>query len=176
MPIELAEAAGQNLNRHDVVESVYDFNRVGGPVAPGNTFNAERATFYTGMQCEELAEVLEVIAQGEVSPDARVRLSDFAAVLDALGKEFKAGHHQGAVLRADREKLLDGSLDLVVVSLGGAMYQTPMFREALLHVVGKNIDKLPNGVATRDPLTGKIMKPEGWTPPDLSPFVIQPAD
>lgn len=162
------------LNRTDLVESTFDFNRVGQVVPPGNHFNADRVTFYFGMKCEELAEGLFAIADGEVDAHARAMMRDRAHLLDRLGKEFKQGMHEGAVLRADREKLLDCSIDLAVVSVGCATYQTPKFREAIEHVLGKNVDKCPNGIATNDPITGKIIKPKGWTPPDLSPFVIQP--
>lgn len=162
----------------DYVESVHAFNRDGSTVAPPTVeyFNADRVTFYIGMMCEELSETLKAIANGEVSLDARNKMNDRAFQLERLGEEFKAGQHMGAVLRADRVLLLDGCADVNVVSLGATMYQTPHWHEALIHVANKNMDKAVNGVFQRDPTTGKILKREGWTPPNLQPYIVRPND
>lgn len=152
-----------------LVESVYLFNKIGGPTPPGN-FNAERVCFYTGHQLEEMSETIKAIALGAVEPHDREALTIFGAMLKAWGKDFKAGKYQGAVLRADREELLDGAIDTAVVALGSTIYQTPMFWEAIGEVLRANADKAPGGVATRDE-NGKIQKPDGWVKPNLAPFV-----
>lgn len=151
------------------VESVYEFNRIGSLPPPGD-FNADRVGFYIGMQLEELAEVIKEVALGEVSPERREHMQMLANIMDNWGKEFKSHQHDGAVLRADREKLLDGAIDSAVVAIGCAMFQTPRFREAIGAVLAANMAKFPNGNVTRDP-NGKIMKPAGWVEADLTPFV-----
>jgi predicted HAD superfamily Cof-like phosphohydrolase len=162
----------------NLIERVYEFNRIGQTVPP-NGFNADRACFYTGMQLEELAEKIEAIADGEVGNLVRGELKTLARTMQMFGREFKEGKHMGAVLRADREALLDADIDVLVVTTGSMTYQTKKFREAAAHVLDKNDAKFTmiDGVLTavRD-ANGKIQKPQGWTPPDLSPFVEHPID
>lgn len=154
------------------LESIYKFNKIGQIVPPGPAFNADRTTFYTGMQCEEFAEKLMAIAEGAVTRDERETIKDTAHSLKRLGEAFKAGLHMGSVLRADRKELLDGDIDIAVVTLGSAMYQTPFFREAAFAVTDANLAKVPGGVAVRHPITNKIEKPAGWKEADLTPFLI----
>lgn len=156
----------------NLIAQVHRFNAIGQIVPPGN-FNADRVGFYTGMQLEEMAEKLSAIAAGHVAQSDRDSLQMFANIMDAVGKEFKGGKHYGAVLRADREELLDGDIDMLVVSAGALVYQTPQFSQAVECVLAKNDEKIPNGKATHD-ANGKLLKPAGWTPPDLSPFICQP--
>lgn len=154
----------------NLIERVFKFNRDGQITPPGH-FNADRVGFYTGMQCEELAEKLKALAAGEVVHSNRNALAKFAADLDELGRQFKAGMHYGAVLRADREELIDGDIDLLVVSAGSLVYSTPQFAPAVEAVLKANDDKrFPDGTYHHD-ANGKIVKPEGWQRPDISPFV-----
>ncbi len=158
----------------NLVERVAEFNRIGQIIAPGH-FNADRVGFYTGMQCEELAETMKCIAKGCVTEREREHMAIFAQIMDAWGKDFKAGKFHGAILRCDREELLDGAIDVLVVSAGSLVYQTPLYREAIGEVLDANDRKFPDGIATHDD-NGKIVKPEGWKKPNLSPFVDRPID
>lgn len=166
------------MNNHeepivDLVGRVHRFNVIGQTTPPSSSFNADRVGFYTGMQFEELAEKLKAIGEGAVTPSMREELLQFAKDLDLLGKNFKAGHHMGDILRADREALLDADIDIAVVTQGSMAYQTPRYRGAIGAVLDANDAKMPNGVVTRD-ANGKIQKPEGWKPADLTPFLVQP--
>lgn len=158
----------------NLVDRVAEFNRIGQTVPPGR-FNADRVGFYTGMQLEEMAETIKCIAGGCVTEREREHMLIFSQIMDSWGKEFKGGKFLGAVLRCDREELLDGAIDVLVVTTGSLIYQTPNYREAIACVLDKNDAKFPDGVATRD-ANGKIMKPAGWTPPNLLPFVDKPID
>lgn len=155
----------------NLIERVYQFNRDGQITPPGH-FNADRVGFYTGMQCEELAEKIQAIAAATVNVFGATILARFSADLQALGKEFKSGMHYGAVLRADREELLDGDVDILVVSAGALVYQTPQFAGAVEAVLFANDDKKfkEDGMYHHD-ADGKIIKRPGWTRPDLAPFV-----
>lgn len=177
--VEVLKALRKVDQAHNLLDRVFEFNWIGMPDIPGR-FNADRETFYTGMQLEELAEKMAAIADGEVEPHARQRLRDFAVAMDDMAKEFKNQKHVGAVLRADRKALLDADCDMAVVTAGSMTYQTKHFREALAHVLDKNdakfhTDANGNKFASRD-TNGKILKPVGWTPPDLDPFIEQPID
>lgn len=159
----------------NLVERVHKFNAEGQTVSPGH-FNAERVAFYTGMQLEELAEKIAAIADGHVVAQDREHMQMLANIMENWGKEFKSGKHYGAVLRADREKLLDGDIDQLVVSVGSMIYSTPKFAGAVAAVLDANDAKRwPDGTFHHD-ANGKITKPPGWFPPDLLPFVDQPID
>ena len=161
---------GIPVNGLDLVDSVFRFNSLAQTVPPGHHFNADRVGFHTGMQLEEMAEKITTIAGGCVDKQAENFMLQFANIMGAWGKEFKAGKHHGAVLRCDRESLLDDDIDVAVVTMGSLMYQTPQFVEAIGAVLVANAAKVPGGVATRD-ANGKIQKPEGWQKPNLAPFV-----
>jgi len=156
----------------DLLSAVHNFNAIGQVVPPGPTFNADRVCFHTGMQLEEMAEKIAVVAEGAVTLNEREYLRRFASELDMMGRKFKASYYQGAVLRADREALLDADIDIAVVTAGSMQYQTPHYRLAVDAVLGANDAKFPDGIANRDPVTNKILKPAGWKPADLTPFLV----
>lgn len=159
----------------NLVERVHKFNAEGQIVPPGH-FNAERVSFYTGMQLEELAEKVRAIAEGHVVENDRMELQGLAHFMDTFGKQFRAGKHYGAVLRADREELLDGDIDQLVVSVGSMIYSTPKFAGAIAAVLDANDAKRwPDGTFHHD-ANGKITKPQGWIAPDLTPFIDPPID
>lgn len=175
MSEQQADINGIPVEGTRLVESVYEFNKLGAPSKPGIKFDAERVCFYIGMQLEEQAEMIEAVIQGCVEEEQRKTLRQLWGTLESFGKAFKAGNFQGAVLRADREELLDGTIDVAVVTIGALIYQTPQFVEALAAVLTANAKKFPNRDVLRDG-NGKIMKPVGWKAPDLAPFVDRPID
>ena len=154
----------------NLIERVHLFNTVG-QIVPPHHFNADRVGFYTGMQLEELAEKLKAVAMGHVVGNDRGYLMTLVNMMDIVGKEFKAGRHFGAVIRADREEMLDGDIDQLVVSAGSLVYSTPQFAGAVTAVLDANDAKRwPDGKFHHDE-NGKMVKPRGWQAPDLSPFV-----
>lgn len=157
----------------NLIERVAAFNTLAQIVPPGKTFNADRVGFYTGMQLEEMAETLKCIAGGVVGIRDRALLEKFAETTKEWGKSFKAGFFQGAVLRCDREELLDGAIDVLVVTAGSLIYQTPAYNNAVACVLDANDAKAPGGVAKHDK-DGKIVKPDSWVRPNLQPFVDHP--
>lgn len=127
--------------------------------------NARQTAFYIGMQMEELAEKLEAVFGKDD------RMSDYMA---HVGQAFKEGRYDDQVMLslARRPKdLLDADMDLLWVTIGGARAQGANVSEAYEAVADANWAKFPGGVVTRHPETGKVMKPEGWEPPDLTPFI-----
>jgi predicted HAD superfamily Cof-like phosphohydrolase len=128
--------------------------------------NPARAAFYVGMQLEELAEKIEAI-MGKTSP--------LAQILHEYGHGFKQGQFVGEVLAAmthSPEQLLDADVDLIWVSLGAAVMQGADIEEAYNLVSEANWNKkFPDHKFHRAEGTNKIMKPEGWTAPDLSACV-----
>lgn len=125
-------------------------------------FNPRQTAFYTGMQCEELAEKL--VACG---------LDHYAELLEFWGKQFKTGELDAYVTSANRKKLLDADADIVVVTAGSAQGQGAEFHGAVDAVLAANEAKrFPDGKLHKD-ANGKILKPEGWKEPDLTPYLAK---
>ena len=81
--------------------------------------------------------------------------------------EFKA-----ALAANDRVEQLDALIDILVVTIG-AIHSAGFDAEGAWKEVMKTnfakIDKETGKVRKRE--DGKVLKPLGWTPPDLNPFV-----
>jgi predicted HAD superfamily Cof-like phosphohydrolase len=91
----------------------------------------------------------------------------YLSLMDEEWKELKA-----ALLMEDRVEQLDALLDFIVVTIGaihsGGFDGEGGWRE----VIGTNlakIDKETGKVRKRE--DGKVLKPIGWVPPELAPFV-----
>ena len=163
------------MNELDFLKRVARFNEQAQMPPPDGTFNADRVGFYTGCQLEELAEKIEVIGKSAIDHIDTRLLQTLCQTLSHYGMRFKNGHFKGAVLRADREQLLSEDIDVAVVTAGALCYQTPHFVDAALAICDANDQKWVNGVK-RDEVTGKVLKPAGWTAADLSRFIIKAQD
>jgi predicted HAD superfamily Cof-like phosphohydrolase len=91
----------------------------------------------------------------------------YLSLMDEEWKELKA-----ALIMEDRVEQLDALLDFIVVTIGaihsGGFDGEGGWRE----VIGTNlakIDKETGKVRKRE--DGKVLKPVGWVPPDLTSFV-----
>ncbi len=125
-------------------------------------FNVRQAALYTGLQCEELAEKMDALG-----------LMGFADQLNHMSKRFKQGIYDLRIERADPEELLDADIDLAWVSQASAYSQGADVTGACQEVSRANHDKIgADGVMAKDD-NGKVMKPDGWQGPDLSPFVCR---
>lgn len=155
----------ENVNPFAAVRS---FMEKGGQSV--DRFDARQATLYTGLQCEELAEKLLVIAGGALSSAGRGELLKAVEMLNDMSERFKAGLHLGDVMRCDHAAMLDADIDQAWVSLGAAFSVSHDTPGAFAEVAKANHAKFPNGVPLRNG-QGKIIKPEGWRGPDLERFV-----
>lgn len=125
-------------------------------------------SLYFGLQCEELAEKISVLA--EIDHTATTRLLSVALTLHSLGDELKAGRYQAPLETASREQqadLVDADFDLAWVSVG-AMYSSGCrVPEAFREGTRSNLAKIgPGGTVAKD-ANGKVLKPAGWTSPDF---------
>ena len=91
----------------------------------------------------------------------------YLSLMDEEWKELKA-----ALLMEDRVEQLDALLDFIVVTVG-AIHSGGFDGEGgWKEVIGANlakIDKETGKVRKRE--DGKVLKPIGWMPPELAPFV-----
>lgn len=125
-------------------------------------FNARQTALYIGLQLEEMAEKLEACGFNSASPAV--------SLLHNASADFKRGLFDAMVQRADKEALLDADIDLAWVTIGSALSQGANVEGAAAEVSRANLAKFPEGVAVRDD-NGKVVKPEGWTGPNLSAFI-----
>ena len=131
-------------------------------------FDAGQASLYTGLQMEELAEKVEAITEGALTPSIRNELQRLSRLLHVYGNEFKKGRYVGAILRADHGKLIDADFDLAWVSIGALNSTSPNPSGAIAHGTYTNLDKFRNG-CIKD-ANGKVQKPADWQPPNFEPY------
>jgi predicted HAD superfamily Cof-like phosphohydrolase len=67
---------------------------------------------------------------------------------------------------------IDACIDLIVVTIGYMLSHGWDVEGAWHEVIGSNMEKIdPETGMVRRRDDGKIMKPEGWTPPNLAQFI-----
>jgi len=96
--------------------------------------------------------------------------SQFKLYYDLIAEEF--AELNAAVLAGDRVEQLDALLDILVVTIGAIHSMGADGEGGWKEVMRTNfakIDRETGKVRKRE--DGKVLKPVGWTPPDLNPFV-----
>lgn len=149
-----------------MLQRVLDWFVATGQMSPEPTPDARQTAFYVGMQLEELSEKIELIFSKGCMLYAWVA---------AAAEEFKNGEHDLAVaaaLKRNPRDLLDADTDMLWVTLGSARAQGADIVGAFGHLTERNEAKcFPDGAYHRHLETGKVLKPEGWQPPNNTPFV-----
>jgi predicted HAD superfamily Cof-like phosphohydrolase len=91
----------------------------------------------------------------------------YVGLIDEETKELEQ-----ALLDNNREEQLDALIDILVVTIGaihsGGFDAEGAWKEVMSTNFAK-IDKETGMVVKRE--DGKVLKPDGWTPPDLKPFL-----
>jgi predicted HAD superfamily Cof-like phosphohydrolase len=154
----------ENNHSRSEVENTHKWFVASGQMPEQPEPNVRAAALYMGLQLEEMAEKLGVIGMERLSK-----------ALHSHADLFKSGANddavRGALTFGKAKELLDSDMDLLWVTMGAAYAQGADVAGAYGAVGDANWAKFPNGVVTLDGVTGKVVKPEGWTPPDLTPFV-----
>jgi len=91
---------------------------------------------------------------------------DVFALCRTLIKE-EVGETLDAMGSGDIVEVADGIADSIYVLVYTAHCYGIPINEVWAEVQRTNMAKFPGGVVTRRPSDGKIMKPEGWEPPDI---------
>ncbi len=98
--------------------------------------------------------------------------AQYKLYLDLMEEEWK--ELKAALLMEDPVEQLDALLDFIVVTTG-AIHSAGFDGEGgwkeVMRTNFAKIDKETGKVRKRE--DGKVLKPVGWTPPDLKPFVLQ---
>ena len=77
-----------------------------------------------------------------------------------------------AVLVTDRKEQLDALIDILVVTIGAIHSMGADAEGAWKEVMRTNFAKIDQETGkVRKREDGKVLKPVGWAPPDLAPFV-----
>jgi predicted HAD superfamily Cof-like phosphohydrolase len=94
----------------------------------------------------------------------------YAMYLKLIDEE--AGELHQAVLADDRVEQLDALIDILVVTIGAIHSMGADAEGAWKEVMRTNFAKIDHETGkVRKREDGKVLKPTGWTPPVLAPFV-----
>lgn len=96
--------------------------------------------------------------------------AQFKLYYDLIAEEY--AELNAAVMSGDRVEQLDALLDIIVVTVGAIHSMGADGEGAWKEVMQTNfakIDRQTGKVRKRE--DGKVLKPVGWTPPNLEPFV-----
>ena len=100
-------------------------------------------------------------------------LNQYAMYMRLIDEEVGELHQ--AVLAGDQVEQLDALIDILVVTIG-AIHSAGFNGESAWNEVMRTnfakIDSATGKIRKRD--DGKILKPDGWTPPNLEPFTQLP--
>ena len=94
----------------------------------------------------------------------------FTLYLNLIREEYNELFEANA--EDDRLEMLDAMIDILVVTIGAIHSMGADAEGAWKEVMSTNfnkIDKQSGRVRKRE--DGKVLKPVGWTPPDLKPYV-----
>jgi predicted HAD superfamily Cof-like phosphohydrolase len=148
----------------DFVQKVKNFNQIAGTI---EEFNPAKISLYTALILEEVGELIESYNS--------VKLKPLAELLDGYSTAFKQGLYNDVIPTVDRVEFLDASVDIAVVSIGAGISIGADIEGACHHVADNNLTKFPiiDGVRTvlKDPVSGKVKKPDNYIGPNLEPFI-----
>ncbi len=156
----------------DFIERVLEFNRAAGRP---ETFDTHLVSAHIGFQMEELSEKLLLgVMAGATTDSERLHawaIKHMAEELHLMGLKFKQGFYDEVVHKGNRKEMLDADIDMAVFTVGSMMVAGADVHGATDEVCTRNeAKKFEDGTYHRD-ANGKIQKPPGWKPPDMTPFV-----
>jgi predicted HAD superfamily Cof-like phosphohydrolase len=96
--------------------------------------------------------------------------SNYSMYLGLIDEEYS--ELQDALEANDRVEQLDALIDILVVTMGAiraAGFDSEGAWNEVMRTNFAKIDPVTGKVRKRE--DGKVLKPEGWQPPDLKPFV-----
>lgn len=160
------------ISQNAFIREVIKFNMIAGRSM--DQFNPRAIALHTAFQLEELGEKLELgLLAGwtayQLDTDIMTLVNGLVN-MKHLGAIMKAGKLDYLFDKADPVELLDGDLDVMVVSIGSMMSQGADIFGAAHAVSEANLAKFPGGMCIKDK-DGKIQKPDGWKPADLTPYL-----
>jgi len=99
-------------------------------------------------------------------------IAQFNLYTKLIEEEFK--ELKVAVDNVDQLETLDALIDILVVTVGAIHSMGADAEGAWKEVMRSNFAKIDHDTGrVRKREDGKVLKPMGWTPPDLKPFLIK---
>ena len=92
----------------------------------------------------------------------------YVSLIEEESKELKV-----AIDNNDHVEVLDALVDILVVTIGAAHSMGADVEGAWKEVMRTNFAKIMEDGKVRKREDGKVLKPTGWTPPVLAPFVTK---
>lgn len=130
----------------------------------------ESRALYVALVLEECGELLDGITLRDASGGHVIESEDLGLDLKRLSREIRKGLVTVSILP---EPTLDAALDTAWVSLCLARALTgDKLPAAWAELHRSNVtDKMQDGRFIKD-ASSKVMKPEGWTPPNFAQFLL----
>jgi predicted HAD superfamily Cof-like phosphohydrolase len=156
------------------IDDVVKYQLAAGRTA--DSFNVRQLALHTGFQASEFSEKLDALCKaglGTIRGTEMFTLYNVTTQLKYLSKHLQDGDLDFLFPNADVLELLDGDIDVMVVSIASMMSQGVDMQGAFKEVMRSQYSKMTDGKLKFHP-DGKIKKPEGWQPPDLVPFLYGP--
>ena len=85
--------------------------------------------------------------------------------------EEEANELADAIRAHDQVETLDALIDILVVTIGAIHSMGSDAEGAWKEVMSTNFAKIGEDGKVRKREDGKVLKPVGWTPPDLKPYI-----
>jgi predicted HAD superfamily Cof-like phosphohydrolase len=96
-------------------------------------------------------------------------VAQFNLYVNLIEEEF--GELKVAINNCDSKEVVDALTDILVVTIGAAHSMGCDIEGAWKEVMKTNFAKIGEDGKVRKREDGKVLKPTGWVPPDLAPFV-----
>lgn len=138
----------------DTIQQILKWHRAACPEPDNKAISVQIGCHY-----EEVAEMF--IATNNHEEDAT-----------HYAKFYKGKHGCENVVNFDKPALLDSLCDQIVTALGVGYRLGFDMAGALAEVARSNDSKMVNGRFEYDE-NGKVMKPDGYSPPNLDPFLVE---
>lgn len=109
----------------------------------------------------------QTIATNPHLPDDETRILRRALLIEEVSEYYEAEEND------DLTEIVDGLIDIMVVATGTllAYVGTDAMHACIDEVIGSNLAKIVDGKVHKNAV-GKIMKPDGWTPPDIAGLLM----
>jgi predicted HAD superfamily Cof-like phosphohydrolase len=100
----------------------------------------------------------------------RMNDAQFELYFDLIGEEVREFFDAG--WKGDKAEIFDALLDIIVVCIGAGHSAGLPMEEGWREVIRSNMAKVdPETGLVKKRADGKILKPEGWTPPRLAALI-----
>jgi len=99
-------------------------------------------------------------------------VEQFNLYVDLIEEEYN-DELKAAIKACDNVEIVDALIDILVVTIGALHSMGADAEGAWKEVMKTNFAKIGEDGKVRKREDGKVLKPVGWVPPDLEPFITK---